>query len=123
MIVLNTSSQKLEAILAAGVSATPLDITVVYYDTLPQRLDTLQWQRYGSQEATLSSATVTTIADAPGEGIVRSITNIFSFNRDSGNVVLSIKKNRGTASTFYKQQTLTPGQTLTYEHGDGWEVL
>lgn len=121
MIVLHVSSHKLEAALAAGVSTTPLDITVVYYDQLrqTQAVPTL----FASQESTVSSATVTTICNAPGEGTTRNVVTIFGYNRDVTSATLSIDKNLATASTFYKTATLTTKQTLWYEHGDGWEVL
>lgn len=121
MIVLHVSSHKLEATLAAGVSTTALDITVVYFDR-PRQTQPSE-PLFASQESNVSSATVTTICNAPAEGVTRNIVTIFGYNRDATSATLSIDKNLATASTFYKKATLTTGQTLWYEHGDGWEVL
>src|SRR4051812_38192597 len=122
MIVLNTTSQSLQATLAAGTSTTPLDVTVVYYDRLPQASDSEP--RYTSQESTISSATVTTICAAPGQdGIVRNVVSIFGYNRDVTSATLAFNKLASTVSTFHKKATLTTGQTLWYEHGFGWAVL
>lgn len=126
MIVLQVSSQKLEALLAASTSTTPLDITVVYYDQpRKQNVNTpsVYLPFYVSQESTISSATVTTICAAPIDGVSRCITAIFGYNRDVTSATLTIDKNLGNASTLIKKHTLTTGQTLWYEHGDGWEVL
>lgn len=121
MIVLNISSHKLEVGLAAGVSTTPVDITVIFYDR--QRQTQPSEPLYSSQESTVSSATVTTICNAPAEGITRNIVTIFGYNRDVTSATLAIDKNLSNASTFIKKHTLTTGQTLNYEDGQGWSVL
>lgn len=122
MIILQTTSQSLRATLGAGISTTPLDLTAVYFDYLPQRTDTQQ--RFASQEETVSSATVTTMVNAPAaDGIVRNITNLNVYNRDVTSATLTLLKLAGTVSTLQVKQTLTTGQTLVYEHGTGWQVL
>ena len=122
MIVLQTTSQTLRATLAAGISTTPLDLTAVYFDYLPQKMDTQQ--RFASQEEKVSSATVTTMVAAPAaDGIVRNITNLNVYNRDVTSATLTLLKLAGTVSTLQVKQTLTTGQTLVYEHGTGWQVL
>lgn len=121
MIVLNSSSHTLQATLGGGISTTALDITVVYFDRIPAQ--TVSEPRYASQETKISSATVTTIANAPGEGIARNIVNIFGFNADVTSATLAYNKLAGAVSTGIKKHTLTTGQTLTYEHSQGWSVL
>jgi hypothetical protein len=122
VIVLQTTSQTLNATLAAGVSTTALDMTAVYFDYLPQRTDSQQ--RFASQEEKVSSATVTTMVSAPGaDGIVRNITNLNIYNRDVTSATLTLLKQAGAVSTLQIKQTLTTGQTLVYEHGTGWQVL
>ena len=122
MIVLQTTSQSLRATLAAGVSTTPLDLTAVYFDYLPQRTETQQ--RFASQEEKVSSATVTTMVAAPAaDGIVRNITNVTGYNADVTSATLTITKLAGAVSTIQVKQILTTGQTVVYEHGTGWQVL
>lgn len=118
MIVLNVSSHRLEAALGGGVSTTAVDITVVYYDR--QRQTQPSEPLYASQESTVSSATVTTVCNAPPEGVTRNIVTIVGYNRDVTSVTLSINKNLATASTFYNTTTLVTKQKTWYEHGFGW---
>ena len=123
MIVLQVSSHSLEAKLAATVATNPLDVTVVYYD-LPQRNIDAQQLRYASQESAVSSATAVTIANAPGEGLVRYITNICVFNRDTSSFnIVTILKNLTSVSSFYKQHNVSTGLTLEYSHGYGWQLI
>lgn len=122
MIVLATTSHTLRATLTVGVSTTPLDLTAVYFDYLPQTTETQQ--RFASQEEKVSSATVTTMVAAPGaDGIVRNITNLNVYNRDVTTATVTLLKLAGAVSTIQVQQTLTTGKTLVYEHGTGWQVL
>jgi hypothetical protein len=123
MIVLQTTSQSLRAVLTASTSTTQFDLTAIYFDYLPQRTDTNPRNAL-SVTTTLNLTSVTLVPAPAADGIVRNISNVFSNNADVTTQTLIIKLVDGAAEKIQVKRMLSTGQTLQYEHGGaGWSVL
>ena len=122
MIVLQTATASLKAVLAASTSTTQLHLTGIYYDYLPQRTDSQP--RYALSVSTTLNLTAVSVVLAPGDdNIVRNIQSVTVYNADVTSATVTVKIVDGSSDTTLKKHTLTTGQSLVYEHGMGWQAL
>ena len=122
MIYLDTTTRKLQAVLAGAVAANQPKVSVFFYDVLPQSSSSVR--RGAPQISTLNSNTDVDICDAPVlQGIIRNIHTIFVYNRDTSAVTVTIKIDDAGTETELVKQTLSAGSSLIYEDQRGWQGI
>lgn len=124
MIVLDTTTKKLEVGLAGAVAANECHVTVVYYDVLPQaKNDSSEYKRAVSLAKT-SGATPVAICAAPTrDGVVRCIEYICVQNADTSAAVVTVRIDDGGTDYNQYAQSVATLKSLVYERGAGWQVL
>lgn len=121
MIVLQASNQTLQAVLGGNVTTSQLDVACVYFDQLPQST-TSEPRRTHKLTATNNTTDVTIVA-APGDGIVRNISNVTVFNDDTVAATVTVKIDDNGTEWVLVEQALAASESLVYEHGTGWQIL
>lgn len=123
MIRLDSTTRKLEVILAGAKTTVDAKVTVSYYDVPAQTKNDFSEYRGVTQVATTNGAADVTICNAPTGNAVRNVDTIQVHNADTANITATVKMDDGGTETPLVKQTLTTGQTLMYEHGSGWKIL
>lgn len=122
MIYLDSTSKKLELVLAGAVAANALEVSLHYFKITPQATTTER--RGGVQRATSNNTTDVTIADAPElQGIIKNIHTMFVHNKDTATATVTIKIDDSGTETILVKQAIAAGESLTYEDQRGWEIL
>lgn len=119
MIILDATTKSLQVLLAGAVSTTQPSFSTSYVD-----VETTTWGLNGMHETDgqTNGATAVTIVAAPASGDARQVKNIFLYNNDNANIVVTIRvNNNGTFRNIFSA-TLATLETLHYGD-DGWQVL
>lgn len=111
MIVLASTKDSLEMVLAGAVAATELPWTVHWVDVLSidQSVSAI-----GKTDGTSSGATAVTMLPGPGEGHTRTVKSLTVFNADSTGATVTVRLNNGVTTRTFVKPTLTTGDTLEY---------
>lgn len=117
MIRLNTTTRKLQAILAGAVANNQLPVTVCYSDKSASSY------AGATQLAATNGVTAVDICAAPAAATVRDIDMIAVVNTDTAAATVTIRiDDAGTPRQVFAA-TLTVGDQINYTHGSGWQVL
>ena len=124
MIYLDTTTRKLQLVLAGAKTTNHLKISVSYYDVINQTKEDNSEYRGSQQVATSNNTTDVDICAAPLHvGTIRNIRNITIYNADTVNATVTVKLDDGGTETIYITHVLTTTQSLIYEDGAGWMVI
>lgn len=117
MIRLDTTTRKLQVLLGGAITTNQLPVVVSYSD------HTTTAYSGATQAATTNSTTPVDICDAPAASTVRDIDYINVRNDDTVSATVTIRYNDN--GTIYKlvATSLTPGYSLVYTHGSGWQII
>lgn len=117
MIRLDTTTRKLQMLLAGAPAATQPDILVCYADK------TATAYTGGTQPSVGNGVTAVDICPAPAAATTRIVDFINVKNNDSASIVCTVRLNDN--ATLYKLVTFTllTGETLQFLNGVGWLVL
>jgi hypothetical protein len=119
-MILDTTSIKLEAVLAGAVSANQPEVNVTY---ITYGLDGVPSKPAITRTA-LNSSTDVTILAAPGaQGAVREPQFISIYNKDTASVTVTVKTDDGTTERIICKATLLTLEVLMYEKSNGWYAL
>ncbi len=122
MIYLDSPAKSLMLVLDAVVATNQLDISLDYFDVVPQSTTTTR--RGGVQTSSSNGISDVTISSAPAtQGIIRNIHTIFINNKDTATRIVTVKLDDGGSQKILIKQTLASGDSLVYEDNRGWEVL
>lgn len=111
------SSIRLEAVLAAGVSANQPEVHVDY---VPWNVDGTQGKPATFRVALNSASDVTILAAPTLQGVVYEVTAVNIYNKDTASVTCTVKTDDGTTERIYVKQVVTTLQTLAWERDVGW---
>lgn len=128
MIVLtnrsSTTTQKLVLTLGGSATTTYPTATVDSYIVPPQSKPDFSEYRQAPQFTLLTSASETTIADAPPEGSVKMIPRISIPNPDTVAMTMTVAiDDNGTNRNQIGPVTLAVGDSLNYEDDEGWYAM
>lgn len=119
MIILNTTTRTLEAVLSAVVAANQPSFTCHYVDTDNGKTK----YNPGSSQGLLNSITDVTIVPAASSGLQRQVKYLSFYNRDTANVTLQVHYDSGGTEYEIIKVVLAPGSTLEYIDTAGWRVI
>jgi hypothetical protein len=111
MIVLNTTTRKLQVVLSGAITTNQLPVTVVFKEI---RTDNLK-ESYGEEVKNTNSTTAVDILNAPGSGMLRLIESISVVNEDTAAATVTIRYNDNSTTYTIVKVTLGVGDQLYYE--------
>lgn len=117
MIRLDTTSRKLQAVLAGAITTNQLHCVVSYSD------HTSTAYNGGTQLTSTNSTTAVDICDAPAASTVRDIDYINIRNRDTAAATVTVMLDSSGADSEIAKAILSVGDQLVYTHGEGWKTL
>ena len=124
MIRLDKMTRSLQANLAGAVAANQPQCVVCFYDIPRQSKEDFSEYQGAMQETNTNDGTDVTICAAPPvNGTIRNIDFVSVYNKDTAAVIVTVKVDNSTTESILKKQELSPGQTLHYEDGAGWQVV
>lgn len=116
-MILTTTSQSLEIVLAGAVATNQLPVSVEYVDM------TSTATTGGTQLATTNSTTAITIASAPSASTQRRILGVQVFNADTASATVTVRT-KDTSTLYTHVKIVVPsGYTLQYTDTGGWSLL
>lgn len=110
---------RLEAVLAGAVSSDQPEYHVDYRYYNQQGQST----RPAVERGELSSATDVTLLSAPPQSFISEVFGIQILNKDTANVVLTLKTTDGSTDRFILTQTLAANESLIYTITEGFTII
>jgi hypothetical protein len=118
-VILDSTSLKLEAVLAAAVAANQPEVTVDYVAINAEGKESAP----ATFRTALNGATDVTILAAPAvAGIRLEPFRVSIYNKDTASVTVTVKTDDGTERIIARQTLLTL-ESLHWEKGVGWQVI
>lgn len=117
MIRLDTTTRKLQAVLAGAITTSQPNIATSYSDATSASFT-------GAQTViNANSTTPVDIVASPSAGVVRTIDSVNIYNADTVSVTVTVRYNDNGTIYPLVRVTLLTGETLGYTHGSGWFAL
>ena len=109
----------LEAVLAGAIAASQPEFHVWYSDWTDAGEETPPGQYRGA----LNSTTDVTILAAPsGRSMMRQVTEMSIYNKDSASVTVTIKTDDGTTERIIRKEVIPTLKALTWGENVGWQL-
>jgi hypothetical protein len=122
LIALDSTTLKLQAVLAGAVATTQPDVHVWFYDVPATKKDSFEDYRPAMKRTATNSTTDVDICSAPSvDNTTRVIQSIAIHNKDTASVTITIKTDDGTTEYTAFKATLATLECATYEDGLGWQ--
>lgn len=122
MIYLDSITKKLQIVLDGAISTSQLEITAHFFDHVPAATTTIR--RGGTQISSTNNTTDVDIVSAPVlQGIIRNIHTISIYNKDTIQHDVTVKIDNSGTETILVKQTISAGDSITYEDQSGWTVF
>jgi hypothetical protein len=119
MIVLNSSTRKLQLLLNGAITTNELPVVVHYY----QRRTDDSIVVSGCTVSLSTGASAVDILAAPAAGNIRTIEGLSVHNADTVSAVVTIRYNDNATTYKLVVITLATGDNLFYEPKAGWSVI
>jgi len=116
MLILSTTTDSLEVILAGAITTNQLDCVASYRETTTTTFAPL------TADASTNNTTAVTLVSAPSASTQRVIDEVSIFNGDTSSETVTVRLNRnGTFRTLFLA-TLAPNEKIQYSDKNGWQV-
>lgn len=116
MIRLDSTTRKLQVVLAGAVTTNQLPVVVSYSD------QTSSTYNGATQLAVTNNTTEVDICSAPPAATTRDVDFIQVQNTDTVPATVTVRVDAGGTNYDLKKVTLAAGESLTYTHGAGWST-
>jgi hypothetical protein len=117
MIVLDATTKSLQFKLGGAVTANQLPFSTSYFDS------TATTTTLGEQDGASNNTTAVTIASAPASSTQRAVKSVTIQNADTAAATVTVLYNNNSTLRNLFIATLSVGDQLVYEDGQGWAVL
>lgn len=117
MIRLDTTTRKLQAVLAGAITTNQLPCMVSYSDK------TTTTYNGGTQLQNTNNTTQVDICSAPAASTIRDIDYVNIRNRDTAAATVTVIFDDNSTDYELQKAVLAVGDQLVYTHGSGWQVL
>lgn len=118
MIILDSTTESLEILLAGAVTTNQLPFTASYADhnaTAPSFTP-------GSSDGQTNNTTAVTLVGNPGAGVQRQVKRLNVYNADTAQATVTIRLNNGGTLRTQFSIALQTGERIEYEDGKGFSV-
>ena len=116
MIILDATTDSLQAVLAGAVVTTEPSFYASYIDV------TTSTYTPGENHGATTGATDVTLVAAPGASTQRQVKYVSIYNRDTASVTVTIELDVSATDTILTRAILQPNETLEYTDGQGWKT-
>lgn len=116
MMILDTTSKTIQAVLGGAVTTNQLRVTSSYEDI------TTTTYAPGSNRVVTNNTTAVTVVGSPAASTQRKVLSISIYNKDTADAVVTVQSYDGTNTDEMVKNTLDPGDTLYYGNHVGWRV-
>lgn len=116
MIILSSTTDKLQAFLSGAISTNQLRCYTAFRD---RTSTTFTPNRTGINT---NDTTAIDLVASPAASTQRIIDFINIYNSDTANAQITIQFDDNTTSYILYRGTLAPGQTLSFVEGSGWSI-
>lgn len=117
MLRLDTTTRKLQVVLAGAVATAQLPVMVAYSDK------TATAYTGAVQVSNTNSTVAVDICNSPAASTVRDVDYLSVRNSDTAQVTATVRYNDNAVLYTIVTAVLSVGDHLVYVHGDGWKVL
>lgn len=117
MLTLDATTTSLEVVLAGAITTNQLPIVSSWVDKT-----TTTFTPGKTTTQTNSTSTVTIVA-APAASTQREVHSINIYNADTVTATITVQENDNGTLRILVKITLDVGDTLTFTHAEGWQVI
>lgn len=114
-MILDTTTKKLQIVLAGAVATTQPSVTASWADMTPSALVG------GASNTVANGATAVDVVAAPAASTQRQVKYLSIYNGDTASVTVTVQLNNSATLVPMYKVTLAVGYTLTYTP-EGWRV-
>ena len=116
-MILDSTTRKLEILLAGTVAASQLSVTASWVDITPTATTP------GNTVSQSSNTSPITIVAAPAASTQRKVAGITIYNADTATATATIRYNDNSTLYTLTKVSVPAGFTLQYSDIDGWSLL
>jgi len=117
MIILSATTDKIQIVLGGAITTNQAQCVASWRDITSTPTYTA-----GRSLANTNSTTDVDLIAAPAASTQRVIDYIGIYNNDTASITATIKFDANGTDYILWKGTLTTGQLLTYDNGNGWTV-
>ena len=117
MLILSTTTDKIQVVLAGNVTTNQLKCYAAYNDTTTASITP------GRNVSLTNNTTAVDLVTSPAASTQRVVSYLSVYNTDTANATVTV--NLVSSSTNYAlyKATLLPGEKLEYQQGDGFKTI
>ena len=119
MLVLASTTQVLQIVLAGAVAANQPKTYVSYYDENKEGSES----KSANQVATGNSTTDVTILAAPQQNFVRYVEFLSIYNKDTASIDCTLKLDDNATETEIVRQTIPTLRSLCWDRNNGFYIV
>lgn len=116
MLILSTTTDALEVVLAGSIITNQLDCTASFREITTTTFDPI------ASDTSTNGTTAVTLVSAPSASTQRVIDEVSIFNNDTASATVTVQYNRNGTLRRQFQATLAPNEKLQYTDKNGWVV-
>ena len=117
MLILGTTTDKIQVILSNVVTTNQLDCIATYKD-----ITTSAYSGSAPILVTTNNTTAVDLVGAPASNTQRIVDFISIYNNDTANATVTVRINRNGSIGILFRCTLTTSESLVYSEGAGWNI-
>ena len=117
MLILATTTDKIQVLLTSAVTTNQLDCIATYKD-----ISTTAYSGSSPTLVTTNNTTAVDLVPAPASNVQRIVDFISVYNADTVNAVVTVRINRNGSTGVLFKCTLATNELLVYVEGKGWNI-
>jgi len=112
MIILDSTTKKLEVVLSGAVATNQLPIVASYVE---ENSTTHALNALAENDTATNNTTAVVAVAAPASGFTRQVKSLTIYNADTAAVIVTVRYNNNATTRVLCTTTLAVGDTLQYE--------
>ena len=117
MLILATTTDKIQVLLTSAVTTNQLDCIATYKD-----ISTTAYSGSSPTLVTTNNTTAVDLVEAPASNVQRIVDFISVYNADTVNAIVTIRINRNGSTGVLFKCILSTNELLVYVEGKGWNI-
>ena len=117
MLILGTTTDKIQVTLSSAITTNQLDCIATYKD-----ITTSAYSGSAPILVTTNNTTAVDLVPAPASNTQRIVDFISIYNNDTANATVTVRINRNNSIGILFKCTLITSESLVYSEGAGWNI-
>ena len=117
MLILATTTDKIQVLLTSAITTNQLDCIATYKD-----ISTTAYSGSSPTLVTTNNTTAVDLVEAPASNVQRIVDFISVYNADTANATVTVRINRNGSTGVLFRCTLATNELLLYVEGKGWNI-